>query len=100
LCVFGAELMTHFGPNASVSGMDSSYNEHSTAQNEAFEHFWPWLEDAVTHSSAFVPFQQSRLISYADYGCAGGANSAAQLASLKSVLERAGFLGGVGSSLC
>ena len=92
--------MPRFGPNASVSGMDASYNEHSTFQNQAFDHFWPWLEDAVTHSSAFVPFQQSKLISYADYGCAGGANSALQLAQIKSVLERAGFLGGVGPMLC
>ncbi len=89
--------MSHLGPHSTVSGMDSSYNDHSDMQRQAFEHFWPWLEDAVTQSSTLLPFQNCSTISYADYGCAGGANSAAYFAQVKSALERAGFLGGVSS---
>lgn len=90
--------LTSSHPHASLPGMDVSYNENSQVQRQAFEHFWPWLEDAVTHSSNMVPFRQSQLISYADFGCSGGRNSSMHFCKIKSVLEKAGFLGGVSAT--
>ncbi len=90
--------MTSSHPHASVPGMDVSYNENSQVQRQAFEHFWPWLEDAVSHSSNMVPFRQSQLISYVDFGCSGGRNSSMHFCKIKSVLEKAGFLGGVSAT--
>jgi len=76
--------------------MDASYNENCDVQRHAFEHFWPWLEDAVINSTALLPFKQTNsLISYADYGCAGGGNSATHFTKIKAMLEQAGFFGGV-----
>lgn len=87
--------MTSSHPHATVTGMDASYNENSQIQRQGFEHFWPWLEDAVTHSSNMG---QSQLISYVDFGCSGGRNSATHFCKLKSLLEKAGFLDGVSAT--
>lgn len=82
---------------SSSCGMGSDYNEHSQVQRQAFEHFWPWLEDALVNNTSLLPFQTSQLapISYVDYGCGGGANAALPFQSIKKVLEETGFSGRV-----
>ena len=65
------------------------------SQYHAFEHFWPWLADALKHNTALLPFGPAKLITYVDYGCSGGANSAKQFANLVAVLEDMHVLGGV-----
>jgi hypothetical protein len=78
-------------------GMAGEYNENCQVQRHAFEHFWPWLEDALVNGTSLLPFQASQPapICYVDYGVGGGANSAVPFRSLKTVLEDHGYLGGV-----
>jgi hypothetical protein len=68
---------------ASTPGMATHYNERSQGQYSAFQHFWPWLADALGDCT----LKQSGVISYADYGCSGGANAAKQFVCLKTLLE-------------
>ena len=80
---------------SSTTGMGSTYNENSQIQYQAFQHYWPWLEDALRTNNGMLPFAHSQLICYADYGCSGGANSAKQFCSLKALLEDIQVFGGV-----
>lgn len=68
---------------ASTPGMAQHYKESSQGQFSAFQHFWPWLADALQSCD----LQQSGAIRYADYGCSGGGNAAKQFTCLKTVLE-------------
>jgi hypothetical protein len=77
--------------------MASDYNENSCVQRQAFEHFWPWLEDAMINSTSLLPshFSQQGPIGYVDYGVAGGANALEPFRSVMAALEQCGHIGGV-----
>jgi hypothetical protein len=81
--------------NASTKGMGSTYNENSQIQFQAFQHYWPWLAAALKDGMGILPFAQSKLISYADYGCSGGGNALKQFQCLKALLEDIQVFGGV-----
>ncbi len=80
-----------------LTGMNSDYNDNSQIQLQAALHFLPWLEDALSNGSHMLPFSHSPLISYVDYGCATGSNTAQLFAKIKKLLESTRALGGVSS---
>ena len=81
-----------------LSGMHSGYNENSQIQLQAAMHFLPWLEDALTSGSMILPFSHSAIISYVDYGCATGSNTAQLFGNVKRILESTRALGGVSAA--
>ena len=58
-------------------------------------HFVPWLEDALSNGTMMLPYSHSPLISYIDYGCATGSNTAHLFARVKKLLESTRAIGGV-----
>lgn len=78
-----------------LTGMNSDYNDNSQIQLQAVMHFLPWLEDALSNGSLLLPFSHSPIISYVDYGCATGSNTAQLFAKIKRILEETRVLGGV-----
>lgn len=81
-----------------LSGMHSGYNENSQIQLQAAMHFLPWLEDALTSGSMILPYSHSAMISYVDYGCATGFNTAQMFGNVKRILESTRVLGGVSAA--
>ena len=58
-------------------------------------HFVPWLEDALSNGTMMLPYSHSPLISYIDYGCATGSNTAQLFARVRKLLESTRAIGGV-----
>ena len=80
---------------ASTTGMSSSYNENSKGQAAAFQHFWPWLGDALRGNSGLLLAEKPNLLVYTDYGCSNGGNAAKQLTSLTALLKEIHIFGEV-----
>ena len=78
-----------------LTGMNSDYNDNSQIQLQAAMHFLPWLEDALSNGNHSLPYSHAPLISYADYGCATGSNTAQLFAKIRKLLESTRALGGV-----
>lgn len=78
-----------------LTGMESGYNDNSQIQLQAVMHFLPWLEDALSNGAMILPYSGLSLISYVDYGCATGSNTAQLFAHVKKLLETTRALGGV-----
>ncbi len=70
----------------------AGYDEASQLQLEAFNHFWPWLADALPSCPAIPPVARAHMITLADYGCSEGGNSAAQFKRIKEALIKGGAL--------
>jgi len=70
----------------------AGYDEASQLQLEAFNHFWPWLADALPSCPAIPPVARAHMITLADYGCSEGGNSAAQFQRIKEALVKGGAL--------
>ena len=82
-----------------LTGMNSDYNDNSQIQLHAAMHFLPWLEDALSSGTFMLPYSNSPMISYVDYGCSTGSNTAQLFAKIRKVLESTRALGGVGPHL-
>ena len=78
-----------------LTGMNSDYNDNSQIQLKAAMHFLPWLEDALCNGNHMLPYSHTPLISYVDYGCATGSNTAQLFAKIRKLLEATRALGGV-----
>jgi hypothetical protein len=78
--------------------MHSGYNDNSQIQLQAAMHFVPWLEDALSNGTMVLPYSHSPLISYIDYGCATGFNTAQLFARVRKLLESTRAIGGVRST--
>ena len=81
-----------------LSGMHSGYNENSQIQLQAAMHFLPWLEDALTSGSMILPYSHQAIISYVDFGCATGSNTAQLIGNVKRILESTRAIGGVSAA--
>lgn len=83
-----------------LTGMNSDYNANSQIQLQAAMHFLPWLEDALSNGNHMLPYTHTPLISYVDYGCATGSNTAQLFAKIRKLLEATRALGGVRKLMC
>lgn len=67
----------------------------SAIEQQAFDHYSPWLIHALTTCVALPPSTPTRTLQLADYGCSEGRNSLQSFSVLKSALEEAGAYGKV-----
>lgn len=64
-------------------------------EQQAFEHYSPWLIHALSTCVALPPINPTRTLQLVDYGCSEGKTSLSSFSSLKAALEEAGVYGKV-----
>jgi hypothetical protein len=67
-------------------------------EQQAFEHYAPWLIHALSTCTALPPSNPTRTLQLADYGCSEGKNSLLSFSTLKAAFEEAGVYGKASSS--